>query len=79
MTGAVQEPIAASNIVASASTAKYLGLLAAAARAGGGVGGVLGAVLKDAATTTIEVKDFYDKNPDRIPGTTSRRASNTCC
>jgi peptidyl-prolyl cis-trans isomerase D len=75
-TGAVQEPIASSNIVARSSAAKFLGLLEQQREVA--VAAVdVDAFLKDVKVDEAAIKDFYDKNPprSRCP---SRRASSTC-
>ena len=61
MTGAVQEPVAASNIVARASALKFLGLLEQQREVA--VASVdVEPFLKDVKVTESDVKDFYDKN-----------------
>ena len=60
-TGAVQEPIASSNIVARSSAAKFLGLLEQQREVA--VAAVdIDAFLKDVKVDEAAIKDFYDKN-----------------
>ena len=62
MTGAVQEPIAAANIVARASAAKYLGLLEQQRELA--VASVdMEPYLKEVRIDDNYLKEFYDKNP----------------
>ena len=62
MTGAVQEPIASSNIVARASAAKFLNLLEQQREVA--VAAVdIDPFLKDVKVDEAAIKDFYDKNP----------------
>lgn len=62
VSGAVQEPVAASNIVARSSAAKFLGLLEQQREVAVAYVDIDG-YLKDVKVDEAQVKDFYDKNP----------------
>ena len=61
VSGAVQEPVAASNIVARSSAAKFLGLLEQQREVAVAYVDIDG-YLKDVKVDEAQVKDFYDKN-----------------